>query len=131
MVQLGIVNSRMKDFYDIWVLSETFAFDGAELQLAIARCFERRGAYLAAEMPDALGPRFYAETERQDLWQAYGRQGGLFNAPPNDFQEVGNRMRSFLGPVYTSILTGDTFDLQWPAAGPWQTLTRGEQREGD
>ena len=30
MVQLGTSNSRMKDFYDVWALSETFAFDGAE-----------------------------------------------------------------------------------------------------
>ena len=127
MVQLGLVNSRMKDFYDIWLLSEIFVFDGAELQQAIARCFERRGTHLSAEMPDALGPGFYAETERQDLWRAYGRQGGLFNAPPHDFEKVGNRVHSFLGPVYASILTGDTFDLHGPAAGPWQTHTRGEQ----
>ena len=127
MVQLGLVNSRMKDFYDIWLLSEIFVFDGAELQQAIARCFERRGTHLSAEMPDALGPGFYAETERQDLWRAYGRQDGLFNAPPHDFEKVGNRVHSFLGPVYASVLTGDTFDLHGPAAGPWQTHTRGEQ----
>ena len=34
MVQLGTGNSRMKDFYDIWALSEAFVFDGAELQEA-------------------------------------------------------------------------------------------------
>ena len=46
MVQLEIRNSRMKDFYDIWALSETFAFDGFELQHAVERCFERRGHFL-------------------------------------------------------------------------------------
>ena len=59
MVQFGTRNSRMKDFYDIWTLSETFAFDGAELQEAVARCFERRGTDLLSEMPEVLTPAFY------------------------------------------------------------------------
>ena len=74
MVQLGISNSRMKDFYDIWALSENFTFDGAELQQAVARCFERRGRRLLAETPEALAPTFYSNTERQErvagLWQS-------------------------------------------------------------
>ena len=47
MVQLGTRNSRMKDFYDIWALSENFVFDGIELQQAVALCFERRGTHPA------------------------------------------------------------------------------------
>ena len=43
MVNLGIRNTRMKDFYDIWALSETFDIDGPALREAIARCFDRRG----------------------------------------------------------------------------------------
>ena len=46
----------MKDFYDIWALSETFAFRGTELQEAVERCFERRGTPWPAEVPDALTP---------------------------------------------------------------------------
>lgn len=124
MVKLGTRNSRRKDFHDIWALSEKFEFDGTELQEAVARCFERRGTHLPDEMPDALTIAFYADSARQEKWQAYGRQGGLFNAPPDDFQEIGSRVQSLLGPVYASILVDEMFDLHWPAAGPWQARTR-------
>ncbi|MCY3898918.1 MAG: nucleotidyl transferase AbiEii/AbiGii toxin family protein [Caldilineaceae bacterium] len=131
MVKLGVVNSRMKDFYDIWALSETFAFDGAELQQAVTRCFERRGTQFSAETPDVFAMEFYTNAARRDLWQAYGRQGELLKAPPNDFEEVGRRLQYFLEPVYVSILAGDTLKLHWPAAGPWRPYTRKEQEEGD
>jgi hypothetical protein len=42
MVVLGIANSGMKDFSDLWVLARTFDFDGAVLSRAIARTFARR-----------------------------------------------------------------------------------------
>lgn len=131
MVQLGTVNSRMKDFYDIWAMSERFAFDGPVLQQAVTRCFQRRGTHLPVEMPDVLAPAFYSNAGRPGLWEAYGRQGGLFSTPPNDFEDIGRRVQSFLGPVYASILAGDTFALHWPAAGPWQAHTSKKQREVD
>ena len=124
MVQLGTGNSRMKDFYDIWALSETFAFDGVELREAVARCFERRGTRLTDEMPEALAPAFYSSAEQQANWQSYGRRGELLHAPPNGFEEIGYRVQSFLGPVYASILANETFHLHWPAAGPWRAKPR-------
>ena len=129
MVQLGTRNSRMKDFYDIWALSETFAFDGAELQEAVARCFERRGTYLAAEMPEALTPAFYANPQLQDYWAAYGRQGVLIASPPTRFDAVGERIQAFLDPVRASIMSGEPFDTHWPAEGPWQS--RSNRKEGE
>ncbi len=42
MVKLGELNSRMKDFFDIWLLSRSFNFEAAKLCEAIARTFERR-----------------------------------------------------------------------------------------
>ena len=120
MVRFGTINNRMKDFHDIWVLSESFAFNGADLREAVARCFDRRGTHLPDEMPEALTIAFYADAARQEQWQAYGQQGGLFNAPPDDFQEIGSRVQSFLGPVYASIRAEEPCGLHWPAAGPWQ-----------
>ena len=75
MVQLGTRNSRMKDFYDIWALSETFEFDGAALREAVERCFERRGMAWSQFLPEALTPAFYSDTDLQDRWQSYGQDG--------------------------------------------------------
>lgn len=54
MVSLGIVNTRMKDGYDVWILSEFHAFDGATLAQAIAATFARRKTSTPAEPPVAL-----------------------------------------------------------------------------
>ena len=126
MVQLGIRNNRMKDFYDVWALSETFAFGGPELQDAVARCFDRRGTSWSAERPEALTPAFYSNTQLQDYWTAYGHQGGLSNLPPSAFEVVGDRIQSFLGPVRENILAGEPFCMYWPPGGPWKSTTTGE-----
>ena len=121
MVQLEIRNSRMKDFYDIWALSETFAFDGPGLQEAVKRCFERRGTPWTAEIPDALTPAFYWDMNLQSRWTAYGRQGGLLNPPPIAFEDIGVRIQSLMGPVRDRILSDEPFAMHWPAGGPWQS----------
>ena len=129
MVQLGTRNSRMKDFYDIWALSETFGFDGAELQEAVARCFERRGTALLSEMPEVLTAAFYSDTRLQGYWMAYRNQSSLLSFPPVAFEVVGERIRAFLGPTRASIFSGESFRLRWPAGGPWQSDTHGQKGE--
>ncbi len=129
MVQLGTLNSRMKDFYDVWALSETFAFDGPELQEAVARCFERRGTPWSAEMPEALTPAFYSTLQLQDYWTAYGHHGALMHLPPSAFEDIGERIQSFLGPVRNCILAGETFDMNWSPGGPWQLPGNGSWEE--
>ena len=121
MVQLGTRNSRMKDFSDIWALSETCAFDGADLRKAVEGCFERRGTAWSQAVPVALTPAFYSDTDLQSRWQSYGQDGQLLNSPPSAFEDIGSRIQSFLGPVRANILAGESFEMHWPAGGPWQS----------
>jgi len=71
MVALGRANSRMKDFYDIWLLSQSFPFDDDRLARAIAATFERRGTEIPAELPDALTPVFAEDDQKQRQWKAF------------------------------------------------------------
>lgn len=71
MVALGRANSRMKDFYDIWVLSRAFAFDDDRLPRAIAATFARRKTPVPADLPDALSPAFAADADKRAQWQAF------------------------------------------------------------
>ncbi|MFC1681453.1 nucleotidyl transferase AbiEii/AbiGii toxin family protein [Pseudomonadota bacterium] len=71
MVALGRANSRMKDFYDIWLLSQSFPFDDDRLARAIAATFERRETEVPAELPDALTPLFAEDEEKQRQWNAF------------------------------------------------------------
>ena len=121
MVQWGTENSRMKDFYDVWALSETFAFDGAELREAVERCFERRGTAWSQAVPEALTTAFYSNADLQDRWQSYGQDGQLLSSPPSAFQNIGSRLQHFMSPIRESILKGQPFEMHWPAGGPWQS----------
>lgn len=71
MVALGRINSRMKDFYDIWVLSRAFAFDDDRLPRAIAATFARRKTPVPVDLPDALSPAFAADAGKRAQWQAF------------------------------------------------------------
>ena len=129
MVKLGTVNTRMKDFYDVWALSQTFAFDGPVLQEAVARCFNRRGTPWSPERPEALTPAFYSNPQLQNYWTGYGSRGALIHHPPSAFEEIGDRIQSFLGPVRDSILADEPFDMNWSPGGPWQFPANGSREE--
>ena len=119
MVHWGTGNSRMKDFYDVWALSETFPFDGVELREAVESCFARRGTALTQALPEALTSAFYSNANLQDRWQSYGQDGRLLSSPPSAFEEVGSRIQAFLGPVRESIIARDPFARHWPPGGSW------------
>ena len=100
MVQLGTRNSRMKDFYDIWALSETFAFYGTELREAVGGCFERRGTAWTPAVPEALTSAFYSDADLQVRWQSYGQDGQLLSSPPSAFEDIGDR-NTIISGTYT------------------------------
>ena len=73
MVMLGLANSRMKDFYDVWILSRSYEFDDDRLSRAIAATFERRGTAIPLEAPVALTQAFAFDSSKQRQWAAFVR----------------------------------------------------------
>mgnify|MGYP005855731233 CR=1 FL=1 len=71
MVALGRANSRMKDFYDIWLLGQSFSFDDDRLARAIAATFERRETEIPVDLPDALTPAFAEDEQKRRQWNAF------------------------------------------------------------
>ncbi|NQU50686.1 MAG: nucleotidyl transferase AbiEii/AbiGii toxin family protein [Planctomycetes bacterium] len=120
MVQLGRRTSRMKDFHDLWAISDSFDFDGADLRSAIEQCFERRRTPWREQVPDVLTEEFYADDSLAARWQAYLNKGQFRLAPPNNFRQIGRRIQSFLGPIRVCILAREGFQGAWSKAGPWQ-----------
>lgn len=77
MVKRGMVNSRMKDFYDIWKMRSLFSFDSQVLKSAIAKTFARRKRDLPVECPIALTEQFANDPLKQKQWQAFLRKSRL------------------------------------------------------
>jgi hypothetical protein len=118
MVKLGLVNSRMKDFYDIWLLSRQFDFDGPTLAKAVSRTFANRKTTIVPQ-PFALTPAFAADAGKQAQWQAFQRKSRLDDVPAG-LQEVVEALGAFLLPVAAAVETRGGFEQVWQALGPWK-----------
>jgi hypothetical protein len=80
MVKLGSLNSRMKDFYDIWFLSRRFDFKGETLIEAIEKTFEKGKTPLTIE-PTTFNPTFMKDETKQAQWQGFIKKKKLTDAP--------------------------------------------------
>lgn len=125
MVVLGIANTRMKDFYDLWVLSNQFGFEGVRLCSAIRATFGRRRTSLPVEPPLALTPSFGEDATRRVQWEAFIRRGRLEVPIEGTLGGVIRRLSDFLLPRTTAIASGQPFEFIWLPAGPWTAHTTG------
>jgi predicted nucleotidyltransferase component of viral defense system len=110
MVKLGIANSRMKDFFDVYVLARGHDFEERLLAKAVTRTFERRKTAIPEE-PFALTPEFYSDRGKQTQWRAFLTKSGV-NAP-EVFSEIGDLLRNFLSPVLSSARRGAARERRW------------------
>lgn len=115
MVTFGMLNSRMKDFYDIWLLSRQFDFDGQRLTKAIRLTFERRGTALPVEI-DAFTELFIEAKQIQ--WAAFRKRLGQDSVPVS-FKEIAASVASFLLPIVAVFSSGKQTPTNWTAPGPW------------
>jgi predicted nucleotidyltransferase component of viral defense system len=73
MVVLGRANSRIKDYYDVWMLTSAFDIEHERLSRAIVATFARRRTVIPAEVPDGLSDAFAADSAKQRQWDAFAR----------------------------------------------------------
>ncbi len=71
IVSLGMANSRMKDYFDLWVLLRNATLDSAILEQAVQATFTRRGTALQTDTPVGLSDQFSLDKSRVDLWDAF------------------------------------------------------------
>ena len=118
MVALGLLNSRMKDFYDLWVMSRRFRFDGVALTSAIRATFRRRKTGIPSEIPSALSDEFAVDPEKSTQWAAFLRRNKL-EGESVGLNGVVQELREFLVPPLHAAAEGGTFNLHWDPGGKW------------
>jgi predicted nucleotidyltransferase component of viral defense system len=119
MVDLGVANSRMKDFYDVWFLSKSFEFEGAMLLSAVRATFTRRGTDVPTTAPVALTATFAQDAGKRMQWTAFAKRGRLLTSP-TALEEVVERIGAFLGPLLTSEAESFVAHKRWrPQQGAW------------
>lgn len=120
MIILGISNSRMKDFFDIWILCREFSFQGRILSEAIQRTFETRKSPLPEKEPFAFTAEFYNDSSKQQQWNAFLRKGNLEKI---DLQKVIIPLKKFLLPPTQAILKNESFEQTWNFSEYWQKIS--------
>ncbi|WP_335672086.1 nucleotidyl transferase AbiEii/AbiGii toxin family protein [Phyllobacterium zundukense] len=116
MVALDMLNSRMKDFFDLWAIAGAFAFEGEVLARAIRTTFERRETPLPIETPLALTADF--AQAKQVQWAAFLRRTEIALAP-EPLPEIQARIAELVMPPTIATNEAAPFNARWAAGGPW------------
>ena len=103
MVDLGMANSRMKDYYDLWIISEAFEIDRSRLAGAISATFARRGTAIPVGVPDGLSPEFAGDPVKRQQWESFKRDLGI---DPGPLDGVVGALVAYLMPAATAARDG-------------------------
>ena len=117
MVKLGELNSRMKDFFDVWALAANHSFSGPELVETVRATFTRRGTAMDVSAP-CFTDEFGSLDAKAKQWGAFIRRGELTKAP-SSFHEVWQDTMAFLRPVAEVVPSNLPFEMTWAPGGPW------------
>ncbi len=120
MVLLGMTNSRMKDFFDLWFLSREFAFESKPLRGSIRATFEARGTPIPKTPPTALTEVFALDPTKQTQWKAFLSRSRVTEANIT-LPEVIGVIAPFLLPELERAATGSIINASWAPGGPWAT----------
>ncbi len=119
LVYLGLANSRMKDFYDLWVIACKFNFNGETLSKAIHNTFSRRQTPLPGHTPSGLSTEFHEDAQKNKQWNAFLRKGALSSNPPS-LTDVCLLLERFLIPPTRAMIDKQEFTAKWEPGGPWR-----------
>lgn len=112
MVKLGLLNSRMKDYYDLYYLSSNFSFDGEILAKAIKNTFARRKTEIPAALPEGLSDKFAQDSAKLQQWKAFLNRTRI-KAEKKALGEIIDALKLFLMPPTQAILTSKSFPNYW------------------
>lgn len=99
MVALGRANSRMKDYYDVWMLTNTFELEPERLRRAIVATFARRNTAVPSAVPDGLSNAFAEDPGKRRQWEAFARN---LSGPVPEFHAMVAVLRERLVALHLS-----------------------------
>lgn len=117
LMTLGMLNSRIKDYYDLALLSRMYPFEGERLVEAISATFRHRGTAIEAE-PIGLTQAYCDDPARTLQWRAFVRRS-RFGEEAGDLARLVDKLRPFALPVLSAVVAKDPFKAHWNPGGPW------------
>lgn len=104
IITLGMMNSRLKDYFDLWVLTKNFQFELTILKTAITRTFKRKKLNIPETTPIGLEAEFYLDKEKVRQWNAFLRKIEP-EKMPGTLQEVSELLQRFFDRIINTQTT--------------------------
>lgn len=117
MLHLGVINSRMKDFYDIWRLRQQL-FVGEVLLQAVTKTIDNRKTKVVSFA--VLEKELNESNDKQKQWSAFLEKSKL--SGPAGFDDLLEQIGIIISPVLDAVIAKSEFDAKWDAGGPWINL---------
>ncbi len=118
MIVLGIANSRMKDYFDIWMLSRNFTIEADILREAIRQTFSKRHTELPQNEPIALSEDFFSNESKKSQWKGFIRKQRRLDSAPS-LTEIIEVLKTFLLPIVSEINTEVLTVETWSPEQGW------------
>jgi len=114
-----MANSRMKDYFDIWMLSRNFTIEADVLREAIKQTFSKRRTELPQSEPVAFSEDFFSNESKQNQWKGFIRKQRRLDSVPN-LSEIIDVLRTFLLPIVFEIDTDILTVKTWSPEHGWK-----------
>ena len=118
MIHLGMQNSRMKDFFDLFWMSRLFSFEGPVLLKAIQSTFQRRKTPIASVPKHVFSDEFSLDSIKNSQWKAFLNKNEITDIS-EEFPYIIERLRDFLAPPLRAFSSGKSFSLFWTPREAW------------
>jgi hypothetical protein len=117
IVSKGLANSRLKDYYDIWLLSTLHSYEGVELAASILATFTHRRTTIPLDTPPGLTNAFYGSDVAKAGWRSF--LSSRETKAPDDFAEVCRVISEFIMPPAAAAASGEAFEMRWEPSVGW------------
>jgi hypothetical protein len=117
IVSRGLANSRLRDYYDLWLLPTLRAFEGPEITAAIEATFRHRGTTLPMEVPPGLSGAFFDAPETRAGWRSFLANRRV--EAPSDLSDVCEAITAFIMPPAAAAAEGLSFSTTWDSSSGW------------
>ncbi len=116
LVALSLLTSRMKDFYDLFIILRTFTLEFTDIATAIKQTFNRRKTDIPAKMPVVFTEKVYKDPVKQKQWKAFvGKLSNEYSAL--ELSEVVARVSQFCDVFWSN---GTRQPILWNPDTGWE-----------
>ncbi len=109
--KLGMTNSRLKDYYDLWVIANLQNLEYKLLFEAVRNTFDRRETIISSELPIGISPEFFNDDDKIKAWAAFLRKNGL--KCESSLSDICKLIERFLFSIHFAILGNKISHQKW------------------